>query len=476
MAADRAGWPVGLSVLQNRFAILPRPVREHPDWFIERATESGQLVLDPGWRLGVHAPLDESIRLQLPQRLRQHLARDTTDQIDQRSVPDRGVMEREQRHRRPLIRQDLDRRPSRAVSEEHGPSSRRHLRKVPKGTHRLRNVADMQLGVFSLTDMTGGISPAQRVRDIVEYGAHADEFGLDVYGVGEHHTVRFAVPSPAVVLAAIASRSNKLTLTSAVSVLSVLDPVRLFQDFAQLDLVSGGRAEITVGRSAYSEPFNLFGVQLVEYDGVFEEKLDLLLQLRSSQGELTWAGKYRAPLDRATITPQLSRPLPVRVGVGGTPESAERAGALGLPMTLALLGGDPTRMRPVVDRYRAAATGNHVRSDRLGVAGVSHFFVGATSQSARDTFYPAYRTYFREGRNLQLDRATFDEMAAPNGPLVVGSPQEVIDKILRQNEALTLDRFLGQVDLGGLPREDVLASIDRFADGVAPALRAATQY
>lgn len=334
----------------------------------------------------------------------------------------------------------------------------------------------MQLGVFSLTDMTGGISQAQRVRDIVNYGAHADMVGLDVFGVGEHHTTRFAVPSPAVVLAAVAARSTRLTLTSAVSVLSVLDPVRLFQDFAQLDLVADGRAEITVGRSAYREPFDLFGVPLEEYDEVFREKLDLLLQLRASRGELTWAGKYRPPLHGATIIPQLTRPLPIRVGVGGTPESAERAGALGLPMTLALLGGDPARMRPVVDRYRTAAEENAVDPGRLGVAGVSHFFVGATSQAARDTFYPAYRTYFRDGRNLHLDRATFEEMTAPHGPLVVGSAQEVADKILRQHELLALDRFIGQVDLGGLPREDVLASIDRFAGDVAPAVRSATQH
>ncbi|MBF4577544.1 LLM class flavin-dependent oxidoreductase [Frondihabitans sp. VKM Ac-2883] len=333
----------------------------------------------------------------------------------------------------------------------------------------------MQLGVFSLTDMTGDVTPGQRVRDIVDFGVHADELGLDVFGVGEHHTPRFAVSSPAIVLAAIAARTSTVTLTSAVSVLSVLDPVRLYQDFAQLDLVAGGRAEVTVGRSAYREPFEIFGIPLDNYDDVFQEKLGLLLRLRAAQEGVTWTGRYRSPLDDALIIPRLERPLPIRVGVGGTPESAVRAGALGLPMTLALLGGDPARMRPIVDRYRAAAASNDIDSAQLGVAGVSHFFVGSTSQEARETFYPAYRTYFRHGRGVHLDRATFNEMAAPHGPLVVGSPQEVTDKILRQHELLTLDRFIGQVDLGGLPREHALASLDRFASDVAPAFRQASQ-
>ncbi|MFB2599237.1 LLM class flavin-dependent oxidoreductase [Herbiconiux sp. P17] len=328
----------------------------------------------------------------------------------------------------------------------------------------------MQLGVFSLTDTTGSVSLAERVRDIVDFGAHADAVGLDVFGVGEHHTSRFAVSSPAVVLAAIAARSSSITLTSAVSVLSVLDPVRLYQDFAQLDLVSGGRAEITVGRSAYAEPFEIFGVPMADYDAVFEEKLQLLLALRSG-GAVTWAGRYRAPLDDARIIPQLDRRLPIRVGVGGTPESAVRAGRLGLPMTLALLGGSPARAVPLVDLYRQSAADNGHASSELDVATVSHFSVGSTPREARDTFYPHYRRYFAEGRGVHLDRASFDEMAAPNGPLVVGSAEEVTEKILRQHTLLTIDRFLGQVDIGGLPRDTVLASIDRFAEDVAPVLR-----
>lgn len=328
----------------------------------------------------------------------------------------------------------------------------------------------MQLGVFSLTDRTGSVSPSERVRDIVEFGAHADAAGLDVFGVGEHHTPRFAVSSPAVVLGAIAARSHSIVLTSAVSVLSVLDPVRLYQDFAQLDLVSDGRAEITAGRSAYSEPFDIFGVPMREYDAVFEEKLHLLLALRRGE-PLTWSGRFRPPLDSASIIPTLDRELPVRLGVGGTPESAARAGRLGLRMTLALLGGSPARAVPIVDLYRQSAAENGHDPRTLGVAGVSHFYVGSTSQDARETFYPYYRRYFAEGRGVHLDRASFDEMASANGPLVVGSAQEVAEKILRQHELLTLDRFLGQVDLGGLPRDTVLGSMDRFAVEVAPVLR-----
>ncbi|MCS5717700.1 LLM class flavin-dependent oxidoreductase [Herbiconiux sp. CPCC 205763] len=328
----------------------------------------------------------------------------------------------------------------------------------------------MQLGVFSLTDRTGSITLTERVRDIIDFGAHADTVGLDVFGVGEHHTSRFAVSSPAVVLAAIAARSSSITLTSAVSVVSVLDPVRLHQDFAQLDLVSGGRAEITAERSAYAEPFEIFGVPVADYDAVFEEELQLLLALRRGGG-VTWAGRYRARLNDAQIIPQLDRELPIRLGVGGTPESAARAGRLGLPMTLALLGGSPARAVPLVDLYRQNAADNGHASTELDVATVSHFYVGSTPQEARDTFYPHYRRYFAEGRGAHLDRASFDEMAAPNGPLVVGSAEEVTEKILRQHTLLTIDRFLGQVDIGGLPRDTVTASIDRFAEDVAPVLR-----
>ncbi|WP_395244446.1 LLM class flavin-dependent oxidoreductase [Agromyces sp. MMS24-K17] len=343
----------------------------------------------------------------------------------------------------------------------------------------------MELGVYSLTERTeptGGTEPTgaagraallDRVRDVIDYGVRADEVGLDAFGIGEHHTPRFAVASPSVVLAAVAARTSRITLTSAVSVLSVLDPVRLYQDFAQLDLVSGGRAEITTGRSAYGEPFDLFGVPVEAIDDVFEEKLELLLGLRRGT-ELSWSGRYRTPLQQAVVPPRLDRELPVRIGVGGTRQSAERAGRLGLPMTLAVLVGDPAGLAPIATAYRAAARQHGHDPSTLSIGSASHFHVGPTSREARDTFYPHYRAYVADGRGIHLDRETFDAMCAPRGPLVVGGPREVADKILRQREALGIDRFLGQVDIGGLPRATVLESIDRFAADVAPLVRGVT--
>ena len=345
---------------------------------------------------------------------------------------------------------------------------------LPKGTYRLRSVYFMDLGAFTLTDITTGTTAQQRVSDIVDFGAFAGEVGLDVFGIGEHHTPRFAVPSPAVVLAAVAARTSGIVLTSAVSVLSVLDPVRLYQDFAQLDLVSGGRAEITAGRSAYSEPFALFGVPMEEYDDIFEEKLDLLLALQSG-ADVTWSGRYRSSLENATVIPRLTRKLPVRIGVGGTPASAARAGRLGLPITLGLLGGTAAKLQPIVDLYRQTGLDHAHAEGELGVGIVSHFYVGATSQEARDIFYPYYRTYFLDGRGIRLDRATFDQMAAPSGPLMVGSAQEVADKIARLDTMFAPDRFMGQVDIGGLPRAEVFASLERLAVDVAPAVRAKSQ-
>lgn len=331
----------------------------------------------------------------------------------------------------------------------------------------------MELGVYSLAERTGAATARDRIGDIIDYGVHAAGAGLDVFGIGEHHTSRFAVASPAVVLAAVAARTSSIVLTSTVSVLSVLDPVRLYQDFAQLELVSGGRAEVTAGRSAYAEPFDIFGVPIGEYDAVFEEKVGLFLALRGEE-EVSWSGRYRAPLERAVIPPRLERRLPLRLGVGGTPRSAERAGRLGLPMTLAVLGGDPAGLAPVVQAYfTSAELHGHDRSS-LGVGSASHFFVGRTSQEARDTFYPYYRAYNAEGRGIHLDRSTFEAMASPRGPLVVGSPQEVVDKILRQHELLRLDRFMGQVDIGGIPPKNVRDSIDHFAADVAPVVRRET--
>jgi len=328
----------------------------------------------------------------------------------------------------------------------------------------------IELGIFTFADIAGQASPRERIRDVIDYGAYADEAGLDVFGAGEHHTPRFAMSSPAVVLAAVAARTSTITLSSAVSVLSVLDPVRLHQDFAQLDLVSAGRAEITVGRSAYAEPFEIFGVPKEDYDAVFDEKLDLLLTLRAGT-PVTWTGKYRPPLHGATITPSPGRALPVRLGVGGTPGSAARAARLGLPMTLALLLGSPLQAKPVADRYWHTGQEFGHPAGKLGIGIVSHFHVGTSSQAARDIFYPRYRSYVRDGRGIHVTRPVFDTMAGPQGALMVGSPQEVIDKIMLEHDLLRFDRFMGQIDLGGLNRADAFRSIDLFATEVAPVIR-----
>jgi alkanesulfonate monooxygenase SsuD/methylene tetrahydromethanopterin reductase-like flavin-dependent oxidoreductase (luciferase family) len=330
--------------------------------------------------------------------------------------------------------------------------------------------AQIELGIYSLADVSAGDNPAQRVHDIVAYGVAADRAGLDVFGIGEHHTPRFAVSSPAVVLAAVAAGTSSITLTSAVSVLSVLDPVRLYQDFAQLDLVSGGRAEITAGRSAYAEPFEIFGVDKARYDDVFAEKLELLRRL-TTQADVTWSGQFRPSLRNATITPRTLRTLPVRVAVGGSPASAQRAGRLGLPMTLAHLSGSPTQAKATVELYWQAGEDAGQPRSALGVGIASHLFIGASSQHARDTFYPAYRAYALAGRGIHLDRAAFDAMAGPDGALMVGSAQEIVEKLAAQRELFGADRFIGLTDLGGLPKASVLESIDRLGSDVAPVLR-----
>jgi alkanesulfonate monooxygenase SsuD/methylene tetrahydromethanopterin reductase-like flavin-dependent oxidoreductase (luciferase family) len=342
----------------------------------------------------------------------------------------------------------------------------------------------MELGVLSLGDLqrdaaTGQrISAATRTREIISYGILADRLGLDVFALGEHHSYEFAVSSPAVILAAVAQATEQIRLTSAVSVLSVLDPVRLHQDFASLDLVSGGRAEIIAGRSAFVEPFGLFGIDLDQYDEVFAEKLDLLLALRDHE-RVTWSGSFRPALADAEVTPRPVQPqLPVWLGVGGTPASAVRAGRLGLPMVLGLIGGAFARAMPTVDLYRRAGEAAGYGSAQLRLGLTSHFFVGPTSQGSRDVFYPHYREYLRPktpgGRGWLVGPEDFQQVAGPAGALMIGSPQEVIDKIMAERALLGVDRFIGQADLGGLPPHLVSQSIELFAGEVAPVIRRET--
>ncbi|MFD7608113.1 LLM class flavin-dependent oxidoreductase [Streptomyces mirabilis] len=340
----------------------------------------------------------------------------------------------------------------------------------------------MELGILSLSDLqtdpaTGSLYDAgRRTREIVSYAIAADQAGLDVFGLGEHHSPDFAVANPAVPLAAIAQATSGIRLASAVSVLTTADPVRLHQDFASLDLLSDGRAEIIAGRSAFTEAFSLFGVGLDDYDEVFTEKLRLLLAIRDNPEQVTWHGRFRPALGRLPVPPRPQQPrLPLWLGVGGTPASVERAGHLGLPMTLGLIGGDIRRARAAVERYRAVGAGAGHPADRLRLAVSTHFYVGATSQGARDDLFPYYREYLRPksptGRGWHVSHADFDAVSSPYGALVAGSPQEVIDKILTERELFGLDRFLGQIDFGGMPAPMVHRSIELLATEVAPAIR-----
>jgi alkanesulfonate monooxygenase SsuD/methylene tetrahydromethanopterin reductase-like flavin-dependent oxidoreductase (luciferase family) len=340
----------------------------------------------------------------------------------------------------------------------------------------------VELGIISLSDLqtdptTGKLhDPGRRTREIVSYAIAADQAGLDVFGLGEHHSWDFAVANPAVPLAAIAQATSRIRLASAVSVLSTADPVRLHQDFASLDLISDGRTEIIAGRSAFVEAFRLFGVDLEDYDDVFAEKLRLLLAIRENPEHVTWRGRFRPAMDGLSVQPPPQQPqLPLWLGVGGTPSSVERAGRLGLPMVLGLIGGDIRRARPLVEHYRAVGTAAGHPADRLRLGRSGHFYVGRTSQGARDDVFPFYKEYVRPkpptGRGFHIGRAEFDAAAVPFGALMVGSPQEIIDKILDEREVLGIDRYLGQIDFGGMPARMVHDSIELLATEIAPVIR-----
>ncbi len=334
----------------------------------------------------------------------------------------------------------------------------------------------MELGVYTFAELTdASVGPEQRLRNQLEEIELADQVGLDVFGVGEHHRPDFAVSAPAVVLAAAAARTSRIRLTSAVSVLSSDDPVRVFQDFATLDLLSGGRAEIMAGRGSFVESFPLFGYDLDDYDTLFSEHLDLLLALRDGE-RITWSGTHRPPLDDAGIYPRpLQDPLPVWIAVGGTPHSVVRAAVLGLPLAVAIIGGAPERFAPLVDLYRDAGRRAGRDPAALPVGINSHGFVAPTSQDAADRYFPAYASMMtRIGRERgwpAMTRAQFDALREPRGSLVVGSPSEVTEKILLQHEIFGHQRFLAQLSVGDLAHRDVLRAIELLGTEVAPAVR-----
>jgi len=338
----------------------------------------------------------------------------------------------------------------------------------------------MEIGLYSFAPITPDpvtdrtISPQQRIQDLVEEIELADQVGLEVFGVGEHHRPDFAVSAPAVVLAAAAVRTSKIRLSSAVTVLSSDDPVRVFQAFATVDLLSGGRAEIMAGRGSFIESFPLFGYDLDDYDDLFTEKLGLLLRLRDEQ-RVTWSGSHRAPLNGLGVYPRPAQDrIPIWVAVGGNPDSVVRAAALGLPMALAIIGGEPARFAPLVDLYRE--TSRRAGHDPVPPVSInSHAFLADTSQAAADLFYPSYAqamtTIGRERGWAPMTRAHYEQQLGPRGALLVGSPAEVTEKILRQHEIFGHQRFLAQLSVGTMPHRELMRAIELLGTEVAPAVR-----
>ena len=338
----------------------------------------------------------------------------------------------------------------------------------------------MEIGVDSFAaaigdDGTAG-PPSERLRDLLEEIEHADEVGLDVFGIGEHHRKEFLDSAPTVILGAAAGRTKRIRLTSAVTVLSAADPVRVFQEFATLDLISRGRAEMVVGRGSFIEAFPLFGLNLDDYDSLFAEKLELLLKIRQNE-HVRWSGEHRPPLTGQGVYPRpLQDPLPIWVGVGGTPESFARAGVLGLPLMVAIIGGQTRRFRPLVDLCKEAARRAGFLPDRLKVCMHSLGYVAETSQQAADEFFPGYARAIGEvGKERgwgPVTRAQFDAQLGPTGALLVGSPEEVVEKIVRHSEALGgLSRVTFMMNAASLPHAKLMKAIDLLGSRVAPALR-----
>jgi probable LLM family oxidoreductase len=333
----------------------------------------------------------------------------------------------------------------------------------------------MDLGLVTFADLYPGVTPERRMRDLLEEARLADELGLEVFAVGEHHRPDYLVSSPATALAAIAAQTEQIRLSSAVTVLSSDDPVRVFQQFAHVDLISGGRAEIMAGRGSFIESFPLFGYDLDDYDELFEEKLDLLLAIRSSE-RVTWSGRHRAPLEDAIVWPRpVQNPIPVWIAVGGTPQSVVRAGRLGLPLALAIIGGQTARFKPFVDLYRQVWNeAGHEGEPQVGVN--THAFVAETEQQATAAFAPGYLEVMnRIGRERgwpPSGRADYEALRSPAGPLNVGSPEQVAEKIVAIRELFEPQRYLAHISLGAVEHRDVMRAIELFGTKVAPLVSA----
>ncbi|GAB3774291.1 LLM class flavin-dependent oxidoreductase [Spirosoma horti] len=340
----------------------------------------------------------------------------------------------------------------------------------------------MEIGIDSFASnlLENGISTTlsgqEAMSQLLDRIDLADQLGLDVFGIGEHHRPEFLDSAPAVILAAAAARTKRIRLTSAVTVLSAADPVRVFQEFATLDLISQGRAEMVVGRGSSIEAFPLFGFDLNDYDTLFAEKLDLLLAIRDNE-QVHWSGKFRPALTGQGIYPRpVQSPLPIWLGVGGTPASFARAGTLGLPLMVAIIGGDTHRFRPLVDLYREAGRRAGHSPEKLTVGLHSLGYIAETTQKAADEVYPGYARTFnkrsQERGGLPVTRAQFDAQLGPLGALLIGSPDEVAAKIRRHSQALGgISRVTFQLDVAALPHDRLMQTIDLLATRVAPLLR-----
>jgi probable LLM family oxidoreductase len=341
-------------------------------------------------------------------------------------------------------------------------------------------MAKIEVGIDSFAtafdDASLHSNRTDRLQNLIRLVEQADKVGLDIFGIGEHHRRDFLDSAPAVILAAAAARTSRIRLTSAVTVLSAADPVRVFQEFATLDLLSRGRAEMVVGRGSFVEAFPLFGLSLEHYDSLFAEKLDLLLKMRDNE-HVHWSGEHRPALTGQGVYPRpLQNPLPIWLGVGGTPESFIRAGLLGLPLAVAVIGGETHRFRPLVDLYREAGRRAGHSPDQLKVALHSLGYVAESTQQAADDFYPGYaRAFNKIGRERgwhPVTRADFDAQRGLLGALIIGDPDEVVKKIIRHSKALGgISRVTFQMDPGSLSQEKMTHAIDLLGKRVAPALR-----
>jgi probable LLM family oxidoreductase len=340
-------------------------------------------------------------------------------------------------------------------------------------------VTNIEVGIDSFalfeSDTLPRVSPSDRLQNLIRLVEHADKVGLDLFGIGEHHRQDFLDSAPAVILAAAAARTSRIRLTSAVTVLSAADPVRVFQEFATLDLLSKGRAEMVVGRGSFIEAFPLFGLRLDDYDSLFAEKLELLLKIRDNE-HVHWSGEYRPTLTGQGVYPRpVQNPFPIWLGVGGTPQSFIRAGLLGLPLAVAVIGGETHRFRPLIELYREAGRKAGHPPERLKISLHSLGYVAETTQRAADDFYPGYaRAFTKIGRERgwhPVTRADYDAQRGPQGALIIGDPDEVVKKIIRHSKALGgISRITFQMDPGSLSQDRMVRAIELLGEHVAPAL------